>query len=185
MNILRKQFVNGASVKMLACLCCIFAVGLLILTSVPAQAQQQVPQAIQDQLNAATAANIAQIAADLAKSNPELAAAIAAAAAKLQPGAAGDIAVKVAQAVPTQSAADIAQAVVNEVPDQVDAVNTAMSDSVPNWTNVTATQPTTTTGTDATVTTSTSSTTSTTETTTTSASPSSELLNRLASARGL
>ena len=185
MHILRKQCLNGASVKMLACLCCIFAVGLVMLASGPAQAQQQVPQAIQDQLNAATAANIAQIAADLAKSNPELAAAIAAAAAKLQPTVAADIAVKVAQAVPGQSASDIAQAVVNEVPDKVDDVNAAMNDNFTNWTNVTATLPTTTTGTDATVTTSTSSTTSTTETTTTSASPSSELLNRLASARGL
>jgi len=184
MHILRKQFVNGASVKMLACLCCIFAVGLVILTSGPAQAQQQVPQAIQDQLNAATAANIAQIAADLAKANPELAAAIAAAAAKLQPTEAADIAVKVAQAVPGQSASEIAQAVVNEVPEMVDEVNTAMNENFPNWTNVTATQPTTTTVTDASVTSSTS-TTTTTDTTTTSASPSSELLNRLASARGL
>ena len=184
MNIRHKRFGCGAAQKILISLCCVLAIGLFVAASSPAQAQQQLPQAIQDQLNGATAANIAQIAADLVKANPELAAAIAAAAAKLHSDAAADIAVAVANAVPDK-AAEIAQEVVNEVPESVDSVNTAMADIIPNWTQVTATQPTSTTATDTTATSSTSSTTSTTETTTTKASPSSELLNRLASARGL
>lgn len=172
--------------KVLACLCCIFTVGVMVFISSSAQAKPSAStlEQIREVFKSAGKVDIAQIAAELAIDKPALAAIIAAEAAKLHPDMASDIAVAVAIEVPDK-ATEIAQAVVNEAPEQVDAVNRAMAKEIPGWTNVTATQPSDTTATDTTVTTSTSSTTSTTETTTTSASPNSELLNRLACARGL
>ncbi|MCB2191213.1 MAG: hypothetical protein KQI62_06580 [Deltaproteobacteria bacterium] len=190
MDFLRRRLVNGASVEMLACLCCILVAGVAVFASSPAQAELS-PfklKQVQNALKSAGKKDIAQAAVEvfirMGVEQRDSAAEIAAQAAKLYPDMASDIAVAMAIEVPDM-ATEIAQAVVNEAPEQVDAVNRAMAKEIPDWTNVTTTKPTTTTPTDTTATTSTTSSTSTTETTTTLASPSSELLNRLASARGL